>query len=65
MVNFGIFTHKHPCWSIWESSLVAVFSNLTWEREHPLVANCGNLAKEQTKVVDLSSPLVADFCNFA
>ena len=63
MVNFGIFTHEHPCWSIWESSLVAVFSNLTWE--HPLVANCGNMAKEQTKVVDLSSPLVANFSNIA
>ena len=29
------------------------------------MANCGNMAKEQTKVVDLSSPLVADFSNFA
>ena len=59
MVNFGIFTHKHPL----SINLVADFSNLTFER--PLVANYGNLAKEQPLVVDLNSSLVAEFGNFA
>ena len=35
-----------------ERPLVSDFSNLTWE--HSLVANYGNLAKEQPLVVDLS-----------
>ena len=43
--------------------LVGDISNLIWE--HPLVANYGNLAMGQHLAVDLSSPLLADFSNFA